>query len=169
MDYVIYTDVGILVKVPHEPDDPVSLHLGVLRIVLPVGTGGGARGVCRQINEIGGAGILDVKESLLPGTAGFQAGKLVEGARLAGRNDACLALNWGFGVRKLLILDRVDPKIIEASKSINGGKEANEGLHERNVTREVEDGIARKVGRLELVKIQELTEEIRSRKAEGAL
>jgi hypothetical protein len=50
-------------------------------------------------------------------------------------------------------LDRVDPKIVEASKSLNRRKEANESLHERNIRREVKDGIARKVVRLELVEV----------------
>jgi hypothetical protein len=88
---------------------------------------------------------------------------------LTGSDDARPASNGRFGFRNVFSLHQIDLKAEEASKGFFCGKEANVALHERNVTRKVEDGIARKVVRLELVKIQELTEEVRSRKAEAAL
>jgi hypothetical protein len=66
-------------------------------------------------------------------------------------------------------LDRVDPKAKEASESFFCGTEANIGLHERNIAREVEDGAARKMVGLEFVKVKELTKEIGGRKAKAAL
>jgi hypothetical protein len=66
-------------------------------------------------------------------------------------------------------LDRVDPKAEKASENFFGGKEANVGLHERNIAGEVEDGVARKVMGLEFIKVKELTKEIRGRKAEATL
>ena len=66
-------------------------------------------------------------------------------------------------------MDRIDPKAKEASKSLLRGTEADVSLHEGNITRKIKNGIARKVVRLELVKIQKAAEEIGSRKAEAAL
>ena len=43
------------------------------------------------------------------------------------------------------------------------------GLHERNKTRKIKNGIARKVMRLEFVEVKELAEKIRGRKAKTAL
>jgi hypothetical protein len=66
-------------------------------------------------------------------------------------------------------LDRIDPKVIETSKSGDSGKEAYESLHESNIRREVKDGVARKVVRLQLVEVQELPKEVRGRESEAAL
>jgi hypothetical protein len=66
-------------------------------------------------------------------------------------------------------LDRVNPKAEEASESFFCGKEANVGLHERNVARKIEDGVAREVMGLEFVEIKELADEIGGREAEAAL
>jgi ribosomal protein S24E len=66
-------------------------------------------------------------------------------------------------------LDRIDPKAKEASKSFLSRTEADVALHKGNVARKVENGIARKLVRLELVKIQELAKEVGGRKAEAAL
>jgi hypothetical protein len=49
-------------------------------------------------------------------------------------------------------LDPIDLKVVKAGKSIYSGKEANEGLHERNIG-EVEDGVAGKVVRLKLLEV----------------
>jgi hypothetical protein len=57
-------------------------------------------------------------------------------------------------------LDRVDPKIVEASKGVNGRKEANKSLHERNVRRKIKDGIARKMMGLKFIKVKETPEKI---------
>jgi ribosomal protein S24E len=78
-------------------------------------------------------------------------------------------LNGGFGFRNVFALDRIDPKAKEASKSFLSGTEADVALHEGNVTRKVKNGIARKVVRLESIKIQELAKEVGGRKAEAAL
>jgi hypothetical protein len=57
------------------------------------------------------------------------------------------------GLGEISVLDRVDPKTEEASKSFNGREKADVGLHKRNKTRKVENGIARKVVRLEFIKV----------------
>jgi hypothetical protein len=88
---------------------------------------------------------------------------------LAGADDTRSALNGGFGFRIIFALDRIDPKAKEASESFLSGTEADVALHEGNVTRKVENGIARNVVRLESIKIQELAKEIGGRKAEAAL
>jgi hypothetical protein len=75
----------------------------------------------------------------------------------------------GFGLRNVLALNGVNPKREEASKSLASGTDADVALHEGGITRKVKNGIAGKVVRLELVIIQNLAEEIRSRKAEAAL
>jgi hypothetical protein len=89
----------------------------------------------------------------LPGPDRFQTGKLVERDPLAGRKDTRPALYDGLGFQNVFTLDRIDPKVVKTSKSVYGGKEANESLHERNVRGEVEDGVAGKVVRLELVEV----------------
>ena len=66
-------------------------------------------------------------------------------------------------------MDRVDPKAEEASKSFFCRTETYVGLHERNKTGKIKNGIARKVVRLKFVEVKEFAEEIRSRKAEAAL
>jgi hypothetical protein len=70
-----------------------------------------------------------------------------------GVDDTRPSLNGGFGLRNVLALDGINPKRKEASESLVSGTKANIALHERNVAREIEDGVARKVVRLELVKI----------------
>jgi hypothetical protein len=88
---------------------------------------------------------------------------------LAGADDARPALNGRFWFRNIFALDRIDPKAKEASKSFFRGKEANVALHERDIARKVENGIARKMVRLELVEVEESAKEVGSRKAEAAL
>jgi hypothetical protein len=78
-------------------------------------------------------------------------------------------LNGRFGFRNVFALDRIDPKAEEASKSFFRGKEANVALHERDIARKVENGIARKMVRLELVEVEESAKEVGSRKAKAAL
>jgi hypothetical protein len=84
-------------------------------------------------------------------------------------DDAGAALGWRLGLGDVLALDRVDPKAEKASKSLKSRKETYVGLHERNKARKIENGVARKMVRLEFIKIEELAEEVRSRKAEAAL
>jgi hypothetical protein len=62
-------------------------------------------------------------------------------------------LNRRLGLGEISILGRVDPKTEEAGKSFDGGEKANVGLHERNKTRNIENGIAREVVRLKFLKI----------------
>ena len=66
-------------------------------------------------------------------------------------------------------MDRVDPKAEEASESFFCRTETYVGLHERNKTRKIKNGIARKVMRLEFVEVEELAEKIRGRKAKTTL
>jgi hypothetical protein len=73
------------------------------------------------------------------------------------------------GLGDVSALDRVDPKTEKASKSFESREETYVGLLEGNKTRKVKNGIARKMMRLELVKIEELAKEIGGRKAEAAL
>ena len=88
---------------------------------------------------------------------------------MAGADNARSALDRRFGLGDVFTLDRIDPKAEEASESFFCREETNVGLHERNKARKIKNGIARKVMRLKLVKIEELAEEVRSRKAETAL
>jgi hypothetical protein len=66
-------------------------------------------------------------------------------------------------------LDRILPEIIEKRKVIYGGSDTGVSLHESGKGREVEDGIARKVMGLKLIKIKKASEEIRRQKAKYAL
>jgi hypothetical protein len=50
--YVVRADVSVLVKLPHVPDNPVSLHVPVLGIIFPVGSRRSAGSVGRQVDEI---------------------------------------------------------------------------------------------------------------------
>jgi hypothetical protein len=78
-------------------------------------------------------------------------------------------LSGGFGLRNFLALNGINPKGKEASESLASGTDADISLHESSITRKVKNGIAGKVVRLKLVKIQELAEEVRGREAEAAL
>jgi hypothetical protein len=78
-------------------------------------------------------------------------------------------LDGGFGLRNVLALDRIDPEREEASKSLAGGADADVGLHEGSIARKVKNGIAGKMVRLELIKIQDLAEEVGGGKAEATL
>jgi hypothetical protein len=75
----------------------------------------------------------------------------------------------GFGFRNFLALNGVNPKSKETGKRLTSGTNADVGLHEGGVTRKIENGVAGKIVRLELVKIQKAAEEVRGRKAEAAL
>ena len=99
----------------------------------------------------------------MPGPARFETGEPIKGAPLAGRNYASPALDGRFGVRKFFILDRVDPEIVEASKSIDGRKKADEAFHERDIGRKIKDGVGRKMVGLEFIKIKKAPEEVRRR------
>jgi hypothetical protein len=116
MHYIVRADVRVVVKLLHVPDDPVSFHVALLGVVSPIGSGGGAENICRQVDEIGGAGIPNIEEGLLPRSAGFQAGELVKGAPLAGRNFARPALHNWLGKRKLGVLDPIDPELVKRAK-----------------------------------------------------
>jgi hypothetical protein len=50
--YVIRADVSVVVELLHVPDNPVSLHMPVLGIIFPVGSGRGAGNVGWQVDEI---------------------------------------------------------------------------------------------------------------------
>ena len=97
------------------------------------------------------------------GPARFETRELIKGAPLAGRKYARPALDDRFGIRKLLILDRVDPEIVEASKSIDRRKKADEAFHERDIGRKIKDGVGRKMVGLEFIKIKKAPEEVRRR------
>jgi hypothetical protein len=75
----------------------------------------------------------------------------------------------GFGFRNLLALNGVDPKSEEAGKRLTSGTDADVGLHKGGITRKIENGVAGKMVRLELVKIKEIAEEIGGGKAEATL
>jgi hypothetical protein len=62
-------------------------------------------------------------------------------------------LNRRLGLWEIPVLDRVDPKTEEAGKSFDGGEKADVGLHKRNITRKIENGVAREVVRLEFLEI----------------
>jgi hypothetical protein len=72
-------------------------------------------------------------------------------------------------VRKILILDRILPEIIEKREVIYSGSDTGVSLHESGEGREIEGGISRKVMGLKLIKIKKAPEEIRRRKAKSAL
>jgi hypothetical protein len=57
----ISADVGGVIECLHILNDPVGLDVALLRVVPPVGLGGGAGNICRQVDEVGGAGIPDVE------------------------------------------------------------------------------------------------------------
>jgi hypothetical protein len=88
---------------------------------------------------------------------------------LARADNTRTALDGRFGLRNVFALDRIDPKAEEASESFFCREETNVGLHERDIARKIENGIATKMMRLELVEIQKLAEEVGRRKAEATL
>lgn len=157
---IVGADVSGIVKLLHIPDDPVSFHMALLRIEPPVGSRGFAGNVSREVDEIRRAGVPHIEESLLPGPARFQTGEFVEGAPLAGRDYARPTLNNRFGFRKLLVLNRVDPEIIEAGEGLNSGGETDKPLHERYVGGEVKDGICREMMGLKFIEIEEAPEKV---------
>jgi hypothetical protein len=135
--YIIEADVGGLVELLYGPEYPVSFHMALPGVESPIGSRGGTGNICRQVDEIIGAGIPNIKESLLPGSAGFQAGELIEGAPLAGRKYARPTLYNGLGERKLGVFDRVDPEVIKMGEGFDGRPEADETFHEGNIRRKV--------------------------------
>jgi hypothetical protein len=46
--------------------DPIGLLVGLLGVVLPIDPEGFASNISRKINQVSGAGILDIEESPLP-------------------------------------------------------------------------------------------------------
>ena len=68
---IIGADVGGIVERLHVPDDPIGFIMAVLGVESPVGSGGCAREIRRKVDEIGGARIPNIKESLLPRPAGL--------------------------------------------------------------------------------------------------
>jgi hypothetical protein len=105
--------------------------------------------------------VPDIEECFLPGPAGLQSGELIEHAPLAGRKDARPALHDWFGRQKFTVFDRVDAKVEEVGEGLNYRRETNKPLHKRNKRGEVENGVARKVVGLKLVKIEKVPEEVR--------
>jgi hypothetical protein len=75
----------------------------------------------------------------------------------------------GFGFRNFLALNGVDPKSKETGKRLASGTNADISLHEGGIAREVENGVAGKMMRLELIEIEKSPEEIGDGKAEAAL
>jgi hypothetical protein len=78
-------------------------------------------------------------------------------------------LHGGFGFRNFLALNGVNPKSKETGKRLASGTNADIGLHKGGIARKIENGVAGKMVRLELVEIKETAEEIGSGKAEAAL
>jgi hypothetical protein len=74
-----------------------------------------------------------------------------------------------FGFRDFLALNGIDPKSKETGKRLASGTNADIGLHKGGIAREVENGVAGKMVRLESVKIKKTSEEIGGGKAEAAL
>jgi hypothetical protein len=68
---IIGANVGGVVECPDKPDDPVGFIMAVLGVELPVGSGGCAGNIRRKVDEINQPKVLDVKECLLPLSAGF--------------------------------------------------------------------------------------------------
>jgi hypothetical protein len=60
---------------------------------------------------------------------------------LAGREYARPAQHYGFRERKLWVLDRIDPKVVEASEGFDVRPEAGESFHKRNKGRKVENDV----------------------------
>jgi hypothetical protein len=106
---------------------------------------------------------------LFPSSVGFQAGELIKGAPLAGRKYAHPALNDWLGERKLIVLDRVDPEVIEASEGVDGRKKTDITFHESNIGRKLKNGVAKEMVGLKLVEVEKAPEEIRRRKAKAVL
>ena len=50
--YVVRADVGIIVELLHVPDNSVSLHVPVLGVMFPFGSGRCAGSIGRQVDEI---------------------------------------------------------------------------------------------------------------------
>jgi hypothetical protein len=168
-DDIVRTDVGLLLQRGQETHYPVGF--GVFRpwVVAPVGSTGRPRSIWRKIDAISAAGVLHIKESSLPNVARLEADKLKKRAPLARADDAGAALHGRLGLGDFLALDGVDPQVEETGERLTSGTNADVGLHEGGITRKIENGVAGKVMRLELVKIQELAEEVRSGKAEATL
>jgi hypothetical protein len=152
-DDIVGTDVGLLLQRGQEAHYPIGFGMFCPRVVAPVGSAGGPLLVWRKIDKIGAAGVLHIEESSLPGAARLEAGKLKKGAPLAGADDARAALHGRLGLRDFLALDGVDPQVEEAGKRLTSGTNADVSLHEGGITREIENGVARKVVRLEFVEI----------------
>ena len=68
---VICRKLIVLLELPKKPDYPVCFFMAILRIKLPVRSGGITGNVCRQIDEVCGTRVLHIKESLLPFPARF--------------------------------------------------------------------------------------------------
>jgi hypothetical protein len=75
----------------------------------------------------------------------------------------------GFGFRNFLALNGVDPKSKETGKRLASGTNADIGLHKGGIARKIENGVAGKMVRLELVEIEKTAEEIGGGKAEATL
>ena len=88
---------------------------------------------------------------------------------MAGADDARPALYGGFGFRNFLALNGIDPKSKEAGKRLASGTNADISLHKGGVTREIENGIARKMVRLKLVEVKKTPEKLGGGEAEAAL
>jgi hypothetical protein len=86
--------------------------------------------IFRKVDKVFRATVPDVEERSLPGPDRFQTGELVEAAPLAGREDAAPAPNERLGVRKILILDRILPEVIEKGKVICRRSDTSVSLHE---------------------------------------
>jgi hypothetical protein len=138
--------------------------MALLRIEAPIGSGGDVGNIKRKVYEVQGTGVSDVEEGFLAGPARFQAGEFIEGAPLAGREDARSALNDRLGVQGFFyILDRIDPEVVKTCRSVHCRKETNEAFHEGNERRKVKNGIARKMVGLKFVKIKKAPEKVRRR------
>jgi hypothetical protein len=89
----------------------------------------------------------------LPGPDRFQTEKLIEVAPLAGRKDAPPAPDKTFGKRKLPILDRILPQVVEIREVIDSRSDTGVSLHESSKRRKVKNRVARKMMGLKLVEV----------------
>jgi hypothetical protein len=68
---IVWCNLIKLAKLPDKPNDLVCLRVGLLRIEKPVNSGGFAGNVSRQVDKIGGSGVLHIEKCPLPLPAGF--------------------------------------------------------------------------------------------------
>jgi hypothetical protein len=116
-DQIARGEIGLLLVLLDEKANPDGL-LVVLRVMEPILHAGWPGNIFRKIDEVFRSTVPDVK-GLLPGPDRLQTGEFEEGAPLTGRENAPAAPDERFGGRKILILDRILPEIIEKREIIH--------------------------------------------------